>query len=408
MSQDDDASRFVVHSAADSALGFYYQTFFALLTLLGQTADDAAVAVERLDDVEIKADGHLLLYQLKHSISTTPPNITIKSKALWKTLKVWVDLLPSVTLADTSFHLVAVGAIAANSPLTALLVNGENRDELVAALVVEAQRVLDERSAAKKLGKALPHPERAPGCTAFLELGDTDRSNLIRRCRIMSGSASIDKIELMISNHLGILPAGQRPLVAQQLVQWWDRQIVQSLCGLRDRALSRVELQHQVMTIVADIEQSKLSADFETVANPLEYQPDGMLARQIELVDGKSSDIDRAIREEWRARQQRAKWVSDNPAMKSRIGEYDAILEEAWSDEHRQMAEDCSDLDEGAKRSAGLKILRWSHEGAHKYVQPIAGGWAAPYYVRGTFQVLAINRTVGWHSHYLDLLKDPE
>jgi hypothetical protein len=73
-----------VHSAADSALGFYYQTFFALLTLLNQTADDAAVAVERLDDVEIKADGHLLLYQLKHSISATPPDITLKSRALWK------------------------------------------------------------------------------------------------------------------------------------------------------------------------------------------------------------------------------------------------------------------------------------------------------------------------------------
>lgn len=408
MSPDDGAPTPLVHSAADSALGFYYQTFFALLILLNQTADDAAVAVERLDDVEIKADGHLLLYQLKHSISATPPDITLKSRALWKTLKLWVDLLPSVTLADTSFHLVAVGAIAADSPLTALVADGSDRDDLVAALVVEAQRVTEARAAAKKLGKALPHADRAPGCTAFLALGDTDRNNLIRRCRIVSGSAAIDKIEPMIANHLGLLPADQRPMVAQQLVQWWDRQIVQSLCGLRDRAVSRLELQHQIMTIVADIEQGKLSADFETVANPRDYQPDGMLARQIELVDGKSSDIDCAIREEWRAREQRAKWVSDNPAMKSRIGEYDDILKEAWSDEHRQMAEDCCDLGEAAKRSSGLKVLRWSHEGAHKSVQPIAAGWAAPYYVRGTYQVLAINRAVGWHPDYLDLLKDSE
>lgn len=72
------------------------------------------------------------------------------------------------------------------------------------------------------------------------------------------------------------------------------------------------------------------------------------------------------------------------------------------------MAEDCCDLDEAAKRSSGLKVLRWSHEGAHKSVQPIAAGWAAPYYVRGTYQVLAINRAVGWHPDYFDLLKDPE
>lgn len=408
MIPDNDAPASQSHSAADAALGFYYQTFFALLTLLGQTADDAAVAVERLDDVEINADGHLLLYQLKHSISTTPPDITLKSRALWKTLKLWVDLLPSVTLADTSFLLVAVGAIAAESPLTALLVDGEDRGELIAALVVEAQRVVDARVSARQLGKTLPYADRAPGCTAFLALSDTERSNLIRRCRIVAGSAAIDKIEPMIADHLGLLPASQRPMVAQQLVQWWDRQIVQSLCGLRGRTISRLELQHQIMMILADIEQGKLSVDFETVANPREYQPDGMLARQIELVDGKASDIDRAIREEWRAREQRAKWVSDNPAMKSRVSEYDAILNEAWLDEHRQMAEDCCGLDEATKRLSGLKVLRWSHEEAHRSVQPIAAGWAAPYYVRGTYQVLAINLAVGWHPDYLDLLKDPK
>jgi hypothetical protein len=78
----------VTHSAEAAALGFYYQSFFALLALMTQETDNAAVGIEQLDDVDLKANGHNLLYQLKHSISPAPPPITLKSKALWKTVKV--------------------------------------------------------------------------------------------------------------------------------------------------------------------------------------------------------------------------------------------------------------------------------------------------------------------------------
>ncbi len=45
------------HSAEDAALGFYYQAYFAFLTLLRQTSDSAAVGLERLDDVELSRPG---------------------------------------------------------------------------------------------------------------------------------------------------------------------------------------------------------------------------------------------------------------------------------------------------------------------------------------------------------------
>ena len=98
------------HTAEAAALGFYCQAFFALETLVARSADDAAVAVERLDDVELSVNGQSLLYQLKHSISDFPPPITSTSRALWRTVKVWVDILPSLALPDATLHPVAVGA----------------------------------------------------------------------------------------------------------------------------------------------------------------------------------------------------------------------------------------------------------------------------------------------------------
>lgn len=371
---------------------------------MGQETDNAAVGVEQLDDVDLKVDGHALLFQLKHSISNSPPPISIKSKALWKTVKVWVDILPELTLSETTLHLVTVAKLGTDSPLNVLTDMTSERTELVEAMAQEAQRVLDARSAAAKAGKTLPHADRVDGCLAFLALTETERLNLMRRTLIQPGSFAIGAIEDNVAGHLKLLPPDQRPAVAMRLIEWWDRQIVYSLCGKRERVISRSELQHQVSAIVSDIEQDKLVPDFELASPPSDYQPDGMLARQVQLVDGKTSDLSKAIREEWKAREQRAKWLNGSPAMAVTINDYDRVLEEHWSDRHCQMAEDCADLDQKGKCQSGLKMLRWTHEEAPGAVRPIAQGWNAAYYVRGSYQVLAIDLKVGWHADYAKLL----
>jgi hypothetical protein len=205
-----------------------------------------------------------------------------------------------------------------------------------------------------------------------------------------------------------MLRPDQRRIVARRLVEWWGRQAIYSLCGERNRMISRTELQQQFSAVVADIDQGKLLPDFETVGQPEDYQPDGMLTRQIQLVDGKASDLSRAIREEWKAREQRSKWLNSNPAMAVAIDEYDKVLKEHWSDRHCQMAEDCAGVEDKEKRASGLKLLRWTHEEAPSMVRPVAHGWNAAYYVRGSYQVLAIDLEVGWHPDFLKLLKGDE
>ncbi len=396
------------HAAGAAALGFYYQALFALVTLIAQTTDDAAVVVERLDDVELNVDGNTMLYQLKHSLVETPPPVTLASRALWKTIKVWIDTLPLLTLSETTLWLVAVGSIPDASPLKTLLEASSDRAELLKAMQEEAERVVDERAAAKQAGKKLPHEDRAAGCEAFLALGATDQQNLLRRMRVQHDSPTIDKIEEMVAAHLTLLPMEHRLSVAGRLVEWWDRQVMYSLCAKRERVLTRVELQHQITSFISDIEESRLVPNFMTATPPEDYQPDGMLTRQIQLVDGGKSDLTVAIREEWRAREQRSKWLNANPAMASTINDYDIQLQEKWWDRHMQMTEECSALEDEVKRESGLKLLRWAHHEAPGAVPPLSQGWSGHYYVSGSFQVLAIDLKVGWHPDYRELLKEDE
>jgi len=392
------------HSAEAAALGFYYQAFLALLTLLQQQTDNAAVGIEQLDDIELRIDGQTLLYQLKHSMTATPAVISLKSKSFWRTVKVWTDILPMLTLSETSFHLISVGGISSDSPLYVLSDPNADRAELVKAMLEEAERVIAARTVAKESKFSLPFSDRVDGCSAFFALGEAERLNLMRRVTIKQHSPTIAAIEDLIAVHLNILPSNQRPIVAKRLIEWWDRQVVYSLCGKRERVLWRTELQQQISLIVADIEQGKLVAEFETINPPDDYQPDGMLARQIRLVEGKASDHAKAIREEWKAREQRSKWLNSNPAMASIIGEYDGVLKEYWSDRHTQMSEDCTELENKEKCASGLKILRWTHDEAPSIVRPLAEGWNAAYYIRGSYQILAINLQVGWHPEYKLLL----
>jgi len=344
-----------IHTAEDAALGFYYQTYFAFLTLLQQIGDDAGVGIERLDDIELKVDGHLLLYQLKHSIKAVPPPITMKSRALWRTLKVWIDALFHVELAQTTMHLVAVGPLGAASPLNALLDLDADRDDLAVALIAEAQLVHDARAAAHAAGTKLPHGERADGCAAFLTLEPAVRSNLLRRILIKPNSPPIDQVEVLAAQHLTLIAPENRAEVVTRLLGWWDIEVVHALCGKRDPILSRAELQAQITSIIADLESSTLQADFELLMPPGDYQPDGMVARQIKLVAGGNSDLSKAIREEWRAREQRAKWLNDNSAMGTVVSQYDQLLEEAWSDRHGQMVEDCSEVADTVKCGSACK-----------------------------------------------------
>jgi hypothetical protein len=396
------------HAAEGAALGFWFQSLYALQALVAQTTDDAAIGIEQMDDVELKADGQTLLYQLKHSIGEVPPPISIKSRSLWRTIKVWVDALPSLVLSETTFFLVTVGGIVANDSLSALASPSEDRGELVSAMTAEAERVREARMEARKAGTTLPYADRADGCQAFLRLSETERLNLLRRAMIKPDSPALPEVERQIAAHLHILPADQRAPVVKRLVEWWDRQIVYSLCGERERIITRGELQSQISSIIADLEQGRLVPDFETVSHPEDYQPDGMLARQIELVKGRPSDLEKAIREEWKAREQRARWIDGNPALASKIIDYDLVLREHWSDRHTQLIEDCAELEDARKCISGLMLLRWTHNDAPTVVRPIADGWGAAYYIRGSYQVLAINLKVGWHPDYETLLRPAE
>lgn len=393
------------HSAVNAALGFYYQSLYGLLSIVRASHDDAAVCLERLDDVEILTNGQSLLSQLKHSLSRKPVAVTLSSIALWKTLKAWIDVLPAVSLNDTRFQLVTVASLPAGSPLEVLLDDLSPRTNLLALLQDEAQRVVDEHLAGKKAKKQPPpHADRVSSCVAYLGLNDIVREKLLSRITVQPAASNINDIPKDIAKELKNFPPERRETITQKLMEWWDLQVVYSFCNKRNRAISMLEVQQKITEISGELEREELLADFQFVTPPGDHTPPSMISRQLQLVGGTIREIQAAEREEWRARSQRHKWLNERVDMAVRIDRYDQLLVEAWEDKHSVMVETHIDASEEAKRASGLEIFRWSFNQAHAHIPPFAHNWNTSYYVRGSYQVLVVEQEVGWHPDYRVLL----
>lgn len=394
------------HSAIDAALGFYYQSLYGLLAIVKATEDDAAVCLERLDDVEIVLNGRPLLVQLKHSLSKKPAAVSLASVALWKTLRAWIDVLPKVSLDDTRFQLVTVAPLPPDSALAPLLDEKASRTALLMLLEAEAQRVVNEHAAAKESGKSpLPHVERLPGCSAYLAVPEAVREKLLSRATIHPAASDIDTIQPDISNALTNFPPDQREAISRRLMEWWDLQIVYSFCAKRERFITRLEVQQQLLEMAGELARDELLADFQLELPPDDHSPPSMIATQLELVNCTKSEIRSAQHEEWKARSQRHKWMTERADMAVRIDRYDKYLVQEWRYRHEPMAEQHQSTSEDEKRAAGLEVFRWSFNQAHREVDLFAKNWSASYYVRGSYQVLAVEQSVGWHPEYVTLLK---
>lgn len=388
------------HSATHSAVGYYHQGLYALVILL-DAGDAARVSVETADDVTLE-DGGTTLHQLKHSLDPTA-SFTIKTDGLWKTIKAWCD---RKVVADESLVLATCAPLSAGSDLTELLNAGAPRTAaLLQAFEDEATRVRAERAKPLPPKQEKPYAKRAPGCEAWLGLTPDKRQSLLDKMLLVPSSFTAAGVPGEVSKRLKCVVADVRPRIVERLIEWWDRQVLLSLIGKRQRWLSKVELLQQVEELVIAHSVRGLPDDV-TGQNPpdLKAEMTGTMVRQIEIVDGGDWRIRRAAVARWRVRTQRERWLNDDFSLAVELDRFDAALVERWEDRFEPMRHDCRAADAAACSKCGVSLLDWSHQTAPLEVTPIRPQFTAEFLVQGTYQQLADEERVGWHPNYRTLL----
>ena len=387
-------------SGTDSALGYYYQSLYALVHLLNSNEDTEEVLIEDLDDVVVKniEKNSFSLKQLKHKQNSS---ITISSKDLWSTLRIWCEYTLLKDIRNISFHLITCSKMSNENILNVLRNESLDRTKLIELLNKEAIRVIEER--AQTVQNKKPHSERYHGCEAYIKLDENNKKMLLDRILIIPEEFNINETEAQVSgsNLLLVCPPDSRPLITKNLIEWWDYQVLLQMRNERSE-IKKIELQQKIMEIIQEIELEQISNSYGE-REPLNWENEltGNIAKQLEIIGLGTIQKKHAMINYWQARKQREEWLEEDfPLVNEKVKKFDKNLFNEWEFLFGEKTENRTFNTEGECIECGKEIFNWSFHTAHESIPKISKNWQDKYLVRGSYQILSDTLKVGWHPLY--------
>lgn len=125
------------HQAVEQMLGYLYQVRYALLLLLQNDDEQAQICIEKFDDIAFSHDDNNSerMIQLKHHTKAYG-DLTDGSTDIWRTIKVWADLVykDATCLTRTKFIIITTAIAPEKSAASYLkpITNELGRDARVA------------------------------------------------------------------------------------------------------------------------------------------------------------------------------------------------------------------------------------------------------------------------------------
>lgn len=388
-------------SAADAALGYLYQIRIALLWSLKKqkaTPPELVVSVETLDDVTFELLGGTpeQLLQTKLHLKSAA-ELTDYSVDIWKTLRVWFEGHSTNAIPPgTSLQLLTTASAAPGSAASLLRVADRDVDAALTKLSTAA--TLSENA------------QLAPAFQAFFSATEEKRKEILDCVVVMDAYPAISNLDDQLRDEVfwGV-DRGHHDAFLIRLEGWWLRRVLKQLTDPTgaDRILG-AELEAEMDDLRQQFKQDSLPIDddlltFRLDAEKTNAHAQSTFVRQLELVRATKKRIAMAIRDYYRAFEQRSRWVREDLLLVGDLDKYEERLIEEWSLVFEAMKNEIgADAASEAKEKAAREVLEW----AERNIIPIRHGVIEPFVSRGSFHILAEGLRVGWHPDFLDHLTD--
>lgn len=380
------------HSAAASAMGYLFQCRFALL--LGLRAipqsPQLEISIEKFDDIAFEIAGEPAeLIQTKHHVGKTG-SLTNASVDLWKTLLIWSKLAAKdvETPFNVRFVLLTTGEAPIDSAASFLRMrdrNEEQADRVLLDTISQSQSVAN--SGAYAAYKALP---------------DELRLSLLRSVLILDGSSNIidvrDEIAIELYHAAG---RDHVDLLVERLEGWWFTNIITALAAANGPlTIPVIAIDQRVDELREEFRRRALPVDYGTshptpeVIAELDRRP---FVRQLRKIDIGKSRIEYAIRDYYRASEQRSRWAREDLLLNGELEAYERGLVEAWEPRHAavvdEITETCTTAD---KVAMGQQVFRWVEQEASFPLRSVRDRFLT----HGSYHILSNRYAVGWHPDF--------
>jgi hypothetical protein len=382
--------------ATASAVGYLYQCRYALLESLRRLRreEQFMVSIEILDDVVFEPDGKLPdLLQTKHHIKRTA-DLTDTSPDLWKTIRIWCEGFINGNIPDGSTFFLITTASARKGGAASYLKIGDTRDVSKALQRLNATA----QSSRSKVNK--------DGYVVFHSLSLDQKNKLFASVWLIDAAPSIQDLEKMLQEE--VFYAVKRPFLEsflQGLEGWWLRRTIKHLTDSASEPIRGEELSAEVEGLREQFKRENLPVDtdiVDTVVDAFGYQ-EKVFVRQLHLIEVGNKRILYAIRNYFRAFEQRSRWIREDLILVGELDRYEDWLIEDWEGLFEAMRDKLGqDAPENMKKEAAQILYAWVESGALRSVRLDC---RAPFVARGTYHILADNQRVGWHPEFAEQLR---
>jgi C-terminal domain 7 of the ABC-three component (ABC-3C) systems len=385
-------------SAADSALGYLYQVRIALLWALRRmkTGSNFLVSLETLDDVvfETKSGTPDELLQTKHHRSRVA-HLYDASPDLWKSLRIWFEGHASNFIpAGTSLHLLTTATAPVGSAAAHLRSNNRNLDAALQALVTTAQ--------------ASTNKDNANAYKAFLNMPGTARKAILEMVVVIDAAPSVSDLSQKLQTEIFWAVERQyHEAFLDRLEGWWLRRALKQLVAIAqgDRILAE-EIEVQMSDLREQFKHESLPIDDDLLEFTLDEasqlaHTESTFVRQLDLIKASKRRIAAAIRDYYRAFEQRSRWLRNDLLLVGDLDKYERKLIEEWDLVFEAMKDDIgAAAADDVKEKAARDVLKWA-EGTTIPIRPRV---TEPFVTRGSLHMLADEQRIGWHPEFRDRL----
>ncbi|MCF1183137.1 hypothetical protein L0E83_06755 [Marichromatium gracile] len=384
------------YAAVDASLGYLYQVRSALLWTLRRmkSEPDFLVGIETLDDVAFEAvsgDPKELL-QTKHHRSTVG-SLSDASTDLWKTLRIWFECTASGEIPEgTSMCLVTTGEASAGSAASYLRYN--NRDVQAALTRLNATAQSSVNVANK------------PAYAAFLAASPSQRAALLGRVTVLDVAPTVEDLDGEIRREVfWAVDKEHHTAFLDRLEGWWFRRVIVQLSSNGDR-IGSVEVESQMSDLREGFKQESLPINDDLLEFSLDEatksaHENSKFVHQLDLIKAGKRRVAAAIRDYYRAFEQRSHWLRDELVIVPDLRRYERRLTEEWELVFERIRDELGDAaTEQAKEKAARSVLAWA-ERASISVRPSV---TEPFVCRGSLHMLADELRIGWHPEFSDRL----
>lgn len=378
------------HGAAASALGYLFQCRYALLEGLRAVPDtpQLLISIEKFDDVAFEANGEPTdLIQTKHHIDKTG-DLSDASVDLWKTIGIWLKRVAEDVEAPFRTKFVLLTTADAPAESAASFLRMRDRDEAAADKLLMAG------------AKGSKNKKIVDACASYADLPENVRLSLLRAVMILDGSPNIIDVREEIARELHhAAPRDHVDKLVERLEGWWFGAVIRALNGVATSAIPVLAIEQRVDELREEFKRDALPVHFKgvdpspTVIADLDKRP---FVRQLRKIEIGPKRIEYAIRDYYRASEQRSRWAREELLIDGELGYYERELTEAWQPRHAAVVEECESGSPEQKVALGQSLFKWAEQDANFPLRSVR----ERFLTHGSYHILANRYEVGWHPDF--------